>query len=134
MYFAGQLGNIGYINTDTYSWNALPSIPSGKLIRRILVITPDDIWAGLDDVGKNTLTKIDIYDTQSVVDPTTIDAYINGVSVYSGVSGYNGTSSSISATTVDGYNGYRLIIDKETSYSSGQSVSVQINAKDNKGN
>jgi hypothetical protein len=95
--------------------------------------TPTGTAAELD-----TLISVDVLDDYSGVDTSRLDAYIDGSLVFSGpatfVAPYNGPSSSISPTIVDGYDGYSLVFDNTGSFSYSTWHVVSVNAYDNYGN
>lgn len=80
--------------------------------------------------------SFDILDIDGQVDPTTIDAYVNGSKVYDGAtdtffSPWNGGSSSVTNTTVDGYDAYAVILDYNgPTFNSYQQLAVQVLADD----
>lgn len=84
--------------------------------------------------SKSSLISITFYDADS--DITQIDAYVNGTHIYDGsfTAPYNGPSSDLNTTTVDGYDGYQLVIDRTTDFSSGETVDVDIYLYDNEDN
>jgi hypothetical protein len=94
-------------------------------------VTPVD---GTQNVTKNAIVRIDIYDPTITINPTSIQGWINGVKVYDGISDtfiseYDGPLSEVAAKIVDGYNGYGIVIDKVGDYQSGEQVSVTIYAE-----
>jgi len=90
------------------------------------------------NVNSNTLIDVDILDDYSGVDINSIDAYVNGIKAFEGpntfISPYDGTSSTILGTIVDGYDGYHLTIEKTSDFGIGDDVLVRIVAYDNYGN
>jgi hypothetical protein len=95
--------------------------------------SPASTGAGLDD-----LISVDVLDDYSGVDPNQLDVFINGSQVFSGpgtfVSPYDGPSSSITTTIVDGYDGYNLVLDNISSFPDVTSFTVSVDAYDNYGN
>jgi len=96
-------------------------------------VVPQD---GQQNVSKNTLIKIDIYDPLGVIVPSSIQGWISGTQVYDGITGdfipeYNGPLSAVTPKIIDGYNGYEITIDKVGFYRSGDSVLVSIYAVGN---
>lgn len=71
---------------------------------------------GISETGVDgdTSISVDILDESNGVDIDTIDAYMNGVHVFNGpstfLSPWNGAGSAIGPTTVDGYDGYSLVL------------------------
>lgn len=88
--------------------------------------------------SRETLVSVDILDDASGVDPASLNAYVDGDSAFVGpstfVNPYNGTSSAINPTIVDGYSGYHLVIDYINKYPSGSSHVVRITGADAYGN
>jgi len=86
--------------------------------------------------GPNTLIWAEVYDKGSGVDVNSIDAYIGGQHIYNGafISEYDGPHSDLIPIVVDGYDGYKLIIDKVGTFKSGENISVRITALDREGN
>ena len=120
----------GFVVSETWSFR-IQDIYSPKY--KVSSVFPQ---SNAVNVNPNTNIKIDIYDEDSGIDPTTIDAYLNEVRIYNGatdsfISGYDG---SVVEVDVDGYDGYRAIIDKIDPYNSGQRIAVKIYARDNEGN
>lgn len=92
---------------------------------------------GGTNISQSAVIKIDIFDQGSGIDPTSINAIVNGVTAYNGsqfINPYNGAFSSITPINVDGYDGYRIKIDKKGAYKSGELVTVRVEAKDKAGN
>ena len=91
------------------------------------------------NVDEDTLISLDIHDQGSGLDLDTLTASIDGFLAYNGASDtffypFNGPGSSFASQSVDGYDGYRLIVDKVVSYRSFGTVSVTVNVDDNEGN
>ena len=89
-------------------------------------------------IGRDKLISFDILDDYSGLNTSLIDAYVNGNIAFSGpntfYSPYNGVSSSISETNVDGYDGYHIVLDNINNFDSGGSYLVRVVAYDNYGN
>jgi len=85
---------------------------------------------GASGVNPNTLLSVDIFSKGIGVDFSTINAYVDGQLAYNGsfIAPFNGVSSDITPTVVDGYDAYNLIIDKTAPYHSGDSVTTRIDA------
>lgn len=80
------------------------------------------------------LIYVDILDETSIV-PSSITITVKGASAYASgafVAPYNGPSSSISTTTYGSDTGYRVVIDKTSSYSG--IITVRVQAADSSGN
>lgn len=90
--------------------------------------------AGESGVGKNALIEFDILDDAYGVDTDRLDAYVNGVQVFSGpstfIAPYNGASSSITPTTVDGYAGYHVVLDNTGEFLPNSLFTIRVTAKD----
>ena len=81
------------------------------------------------------IQNISFYDIGTGINLSAVDAYVDGTWAFSGPSASkNGYTGSISSVIVDGYDGYKLTLNKNTSYSSGQEVTAQIYVEDNEGN
>lgn len=87
---------------------------------------------------RDALVSVDILDDSSGVDLSSLDAYMNGVPIFAGPSTFippfNGSSSAITPTIVDGYNGYHLVIDKDGTYPAASSHTVRVIGSDAYGN
>lgn len=96
--------------------------------------TPAD---GTTSIGPTQLISVDILDDDAI-NLTTLDAYVNGSLVYNGVTGfvspYDGPQSAISATTVDGYPGYHLVLDNTGYFDSTTNYTTLISVQDAYGN
>lgn len=95
--------------------------------------------AGATNVNQDTFVNLDIHDQGSGLDLDTLTATIDGFLAYDGASDtffypFNGPGSSFASQVVDGYDGYRLIVDKVVSYRSFGTVSVTVNVDDKEGN
>jgi len=90
---------------------------------------------GTTERDPSTPVEIEIYDKGSGVNPFSINAWISNVHAYDGYTGFaSGFDGSITAIMVDGYDGYRIIVNKLSPYPSADTVTVEIYAKDNEGN
>lgn len=92
---------------------------------------------GATDVDEETLIVLDVYDVGSGVDPSTVTISVDGDLAYDSgafVSPFDGGSSSFVATMVDGYDGYRVTIDKTGQYPSGEEITIIVDALDQEGN
>lgn len=70
-------------------------------------------------VDEETLVSFDVYDTDTFVLPNEINVYINDLLAYDGysfLSPFNGVDSYFGAISVDGYDGYRVVIDSTVDY------------------
>lgn len=96
-----------------------PPVPPG-----LRIVDPDSGAIGVDP---NTLIVFDIYDQDEDIDG--YDAYVDGAVAWDRFSGfqypYNGTHSSVSNVAFDGYDGYRITIDKTFPYGFSDSVVVR---------
>lgn len=85
-----------------------------------------------------TLTSVNVLDDYSAINLSTLDAYVNGIQAFSGPSTFSapfdGPSSSINPTTVDGYDGYHLVLDNTGLYPESSTQVVAIIVSDNYGN
>jgi hypothetical protein len=93
----------------------------------------------LTDVDKDAVISVDLYDKGIGVDPYSVDAYVEGQLAFEGSTQtfhypYNGPQSEIVYTPVDGYDGYRLKIDRVGAYPSYETVEVRIIGYDKEGN
>lgn len=92
--------------------------------------------SGVSCADPDVQITVDILD-DSLVKQTTLDAYVEGNWAYKGASDsfvapYNGGASAVTPLSVGEYDGYRLIIDKTSSYSG--SITVRVLADDAYGN
>ena len=123
----------GFIGSDSWSFRTEDLYPpTYKLVS--VFPPPASAWR-----SKNTLVKIDIYDTESGVDPSSVNVYVNSVHVYNGttktfISDFDGPQSSVTPALIDGYHGFKIVVDKKTPYRSGDVITAQIYAKDYEGN
>jgi hypothetical protein len=80
------------------------------------------------DISQNTLLSVDIFNRKSGVDFSSIEVLINGVTAYNGnfISPYDGYNSAITATTVDGYDGYNIILDKISPFVSAEQITIEV--------
>jgi len=89
-------------------------------------------------VDPATLTSVDVLDDYSAINLSTLDAYVNGIQAFSGpstfIAPFNGAGSSITPTTVDGYDGYHLVLDNTGLYPQSSTQVVAIVVSDNYGN
>lgn len=89
-------------------------------------------------ISGNTLISVDILDDISKVNISTLDAYVNGIQAFKGPNTfyphYNGTQSAITPTTVDGYDGYHLVIDSTELLSPYTPYTIRITVSDCEGN
>lgn len=91
-----------------------------------------------ENVSQNTLITLNIYDKGSGVDKSGIIVVVDGQTVYDGntdtfFSPFD-VSSSITPTTVDGYDGYALSLDRNGAYKANEKITVEITAPDLEGN
>jgi len=94
---------------------------------------------GETGVDEETFVVIDVYDAGSGVDESTLDVFVGGDQAYDGSSGlfispFDGPSSSVVSTAVDGYDGYRVTIDKFGQYPSAREIEVMVIVSDKEGN
>lgn len=71
------------------------------------------------NVDNETLIIFDVYDKETFVRPNEINAYVNGALAYDGysfISPFNGVDSYFGGIVVDGYDGYRVVIDSTNRY------------------
>ena len=95
-----------------------------------------------DSVGNedNTNISVDIlYGGSATINLSTLDAYVDGVVAYSGLTdsfqnNFDGPSSAITQTTVDGYDGYHLVLDSTVDFLTSALKSVRISVRDTNGN
>lgn len=86
--------------------------------------------------NKDTLVSFDVIDDFGVVKES-IDAYVDGQLAFSEstfLSPYDGPSSSISTTNIDGYDGYHVVLDNTLDYSNGSNYDVRVLALDTSNN
>lgn len=86
--------------------------------------------------ARDTYISFDVLDDDYILQDT-LDAYVNGFWAYKGAADtfvypYDGYYSSVTATSVDGYDGYTVVIDRSTIY--GVNVSLRVLAEDTVGN
>jgi len=78
--------------------------------------------------------EFDLVDDASGVNVATIDAYVDGILAFSGpstfIAPFDGPSSSISPTVVDGYNGFHLVLDRTSKFSGSSTITVRVSARD----
>ena len=89
---------------------------------------------GYTGASGNTLIYGDILSDAAGIQPSTIDAYVNGVLAFQGpstfVAPYNGPQSSIVQVSEGGYDGYRLTLDNSQTFSARTDISVNYKAED----
>jgi len=88
-------------------------------------------------VARDAIVYAEFYDDGTGIDLDSVEAYVNNVKVYdvSGfVAGYDGAQSDLVSKIVDGYDGYRLTIEKTSNYPSSGTVSVRLIIPDKEGN
>jgi hypothetical protein len=82
--------------------------------------------------------SFDVLDDYSGVNVNIFDAYVDNVMVFSGpstfIAPYDGPSSAITPTIVDGYDGYHLVLDNSGTFISSTSYIVRVVAEDSYGN
>jgi len=88
-------------------------------------------------VSPTTLITFLIADKENDIEPTSIDAYVNGLDAYHGTTGFiapfDGPSSSftfIPGGSLEGYDAYQIIIDNTGAYTLGSTVTVRCKAED----
>ena len=95
---------------------------------------PTDGYTG---ASGTTLIYGDILSNATGIQPSTIDAYVNGVLAFHGpntfIAPYNGSQSSIVQIS-DSYDGYRLTIDNTETFSACTDISVNFQAEDTDAN
>lgn len=95
---------------------------------------------GAPNASQNTNITATLYDKGNGIDFSTIEIYIDDgfgeTQIYNGsfIYPYNGAGSQIVPTTVDGYDGYAITIDRATPFVSGSTITVRIDAEDKDGN
>ena len=94
--------------------------------------------SGAQNVAKDTYVMVDAYDVGSGIDIYSIDAYVNGVKVFDGVTQtfyYPFEDGYLTPITIDGYDGYRFVLKRNTGtyYESNESVSIRIIMNDKEG-
>lgn len=96
---------------------------------------PSDGYTG---ASGTTLIYGDILSDATGIQPSTIDAYVNGVLAFHGpstfIAPYNGSQSSITQISSGGYDGYRLTIDNTETFSARTNISVNYLAEDTDAN
>lgn len=87
---------------------------------------PADISTG---VATNSSISVDILTKSEVIIPSNIDAYVNGEMAFNGsfVYPFSGT---ISPVTIDGYDGYHLIINALVEYNNSSWITTNISVLD----
>jgi len=96
---------------------------------------PADDAAGVDP---SALISFDILDDYSGVNVDTLDAYVDGTLAFTGpgtfIAPFNGPSSSIVPTIVEGYQGYHVVLDRTVDFDAASMHAVEIVCSDNYGN
>jgi len=130
-------GQDNYGNLFSFSWSFQTIDTSGP------TYVPGSVSPSIDasNISPNSNISITIYDTGAGIDFSTIRAYVDEgsgeVMAYNGssfVNGFNGPNSAITYTLVGLYDGYNIIIDKETPYQSGATITARVVANDKDGN
>ncbi len=124
LYVSGdyQLGDFEDLTPPTLR-NKNPDAYSGQVSKNLSLITVDIV-----DPGSAALQR------------SSIDAYVDNVNVYNGLTNtffapWNGPSSTITQTTVDGYDGYHLILNYTGSqFSSYKNILFRVRAYDDVNN
>lgn len=92
---------------------------------------------GSTNIAEDTLISFDAYDVGSGLDFSTLQITVNGVDAYNAsgfISPFDGPSSGITPTLIDGYDAYHIVIDATYDYKSEGTVNVVVNLNDNEGN
>ena len=93
--------------------------------------SPSDNSTG---IGGNAIISVDVLDDASKVNPSSLDAYVNGSKAFMGpstfIAPYDGPQSSIVTVNVDGYDGYKLTLDHTGTFTPRTQYTVQIVAYD----
>ena len=92
----------------------------------------------LENVDKNAVISVNLYDKGIGVNPYSIDAYIEDQLVFEGSTQtfyypYNGAQSGLVYELVDGYDGYKLRIDRVSPYPSYKTVGIRIIGHEQRG-
>jgi hypothetical protein len=83
------------------------------------------------EVSQNIFIQFDVYGRNTGVDQYSIDAYVNNrLAMEDGyfVAPFDEVGSASYSTSVDGYDGYHIIIDRDVSYTSEGTVLIDIYA------
>ena len=92
---------------------------------------PDAGEAGVE--GSSNI-EFDLLDDASGVNTATIDAYVEGALVFSGpstfIAPFDGPSSAITATIVDGYAGFHMVLDRTSKLPGSTLTDVRVSARD----
>lgn len=123
----------GFVGVDDWSFRTEDLYPPGYKVTSVMPVP------GTLGTNPSTLVQIEIYDTGSGVDPSSIHAWVDGIHAYDGstgifATGFDGPQSAVTPEIIDGYNGYKILIDKKTPYKSGSTIVAQIYAEDYEGN
>jgi len=90
------------------------------------------------DAESNTNISFNVLDDSTGVVPSLIDAYFDGNLIFSGpstfISPFDGPNSSFSSITVDGYDGYRVVLDRTQDFRFSDTHIVRVTARDAYGN
>ncbi len=86
----------------------------------------------------DTTIAVDILDDGVGVNLSTIDAYVDGYLAFTGgttfIAPFNGPLSALTDTSVDGYDGYHLVLDSTADFAPSAQKAIRITARDLKGN
>jgi len=90
---------------------------------------------GASRVSTSVLISVDVLDAETFVDLSTLRVWVDGADAYNGsfVAPFNGPSSAITPTIVDGYDGYHIVVDKTVPYGN-EEITVRVVADDYGGN
>ncbi len=93
-------------------------------------VVPVDGSVNVDEFSSISFDLLD----DGYVNLNQVDAYVNSVLVFSGpstfIAPWNGPSSAVTQTTVDGYDGYHIVLDYIGQLNSAQQYVVRITARD----
>lgn len=123
----------GFVGNESWSFRTEDLYPPSYKVATVLPVP------GTDGADPNAIVQIEIYDTGSGVKQTSIHAWVDGVHAYDGTTdtfavGFNGPLSSVTAAIIDGYDGYKIVVDKETPFGSGSTILAEVYATDNEDN
>lgn len=89
------------------------------------------------NLGSNFLIEFDLLDDVSGVDLSNTTISLDGDSVYNGTTflyPFNGASSLVSSTVVDGYDGYHFVIDRVSEFPGSEMFTISVSSVDKKSN
>lgn len=96
-------------------------------------IRNQDPASGATSVPVNTDVELSIIGIDTFVVGNSINIYIDGILAYDGYNfqtNFDGYNSSFSTTNIDGYDGYKIVIDKTSNFSSFVFAEIHVVAED----